>query len=478
MKNKHFFSITTLLLLLLVSCSNTDGDIVETQFDTDSQTTSAVTEAPLYTIAEHDFSGEAFNILNDAPTLVESENGDVLNDAKYQMEKTVEEALNVTITETKQDRSEMVKYVNQLVASGDTTFDTVAVMDRFALQCAMENLVLPMQDISTIHMSEPYWGGVLNDEMTINNNTFFGINSSSLSTFDRVSCCLINTNLAAAYNYQIPFDDIDAGAWTYEDLYALRGMATQDLNGDGVFDMSDRYTFGTFDFRDLSNQLMVSMGEVTVEKNADDIPYVAIYDDERFVNVMQAIYDLCYSGPDSLTGLLNLTDNFRMDNPFIEGNVLVQFARFAQLSLYREMEDDFTILPMPKYDEAQESYMSRTYDATFYMIPTTQDDVEFSGAVLDALSMVGYYDMLPVYVETVLQGKIARDEKSQEYLQLCFDTRTIDMGLAYLNEFFNGDMFHNKVLSGSSMKLASYLTSIQKRADKTLSNIVEKFIEQ
>ena len=474
MKHKKTLCSLIFALLILTSCSDSDVIADETQPDSGSDAVSS-SDAKDYTLPSYDYTGKTFNILNDAPTLVSGETGDTLDDAKWKMPRTVEEAFHISITETTHDRYDMVQYANQMVMSGDTTFDTIAVMDRFALTMAMENLALPMNDVETVHLNEPYWGGALSDAMTICGNTYFGINSSSLSTFDRVSCCLINTNLASALNYQIPFDEIDEGKWTYDDLYALRGLATQDLNGDGAMDLSDRWTFGTFDFRDLPLQLSVSMNEFTVEKDADDVPYIAVYDDERYINVMEAIYNLCYSGKDSIKEMLNMTDNFRMNQPFMEGRVFVMFSRFAELSLYRDMEDDFCVLPMPKYDEAQENYCSRTYDATFYMIPTTQEDAAFAGAVLDALSMVGYYDMLPVYVHSVLQDKIARDEESQRYLQLCFDSRTVDMGLAFLNSYFEGGVLYENGLSGSSVNLASYFEKIRKRADQELGAIVEQF---
>lgn len=474
MKNKKMLNSLIFALLILVSCSDADTTVDQTHSDSGSDTVSTE-ETTGYTLPSYDYTGETFNILNDAATLVTGENGDILNDAKWQMQRTVEDAFHITITETTHDRYDMTTYANQMVMSGDTTYDTIAVMDRFALSVAMENLVLPMNDIDTIHLDEPYWGGKLSDDISICNNTYFGINSSSLSTFTRVSCCLINTDLAAALDYQIPYDEIDEGKWTYDDLYALRGVATQDINGDSVMDLSDQWTFGTFDFRDLALQLSVSMNEFTVEKDQNGIPYVSVYDDERYINVMQAIYNLCYSGTDNIQDALNMTDNFRMNQPFVEGKVLVMFSRFAELTQYRDMENDFCVVPMPKYDEAQENYCSRTYDATFYMIPTTQENSAYAGTVLDALSMVGYYDMLPVYVNSVLQDKIARDEASQKYIQLCFDTRTIDIGLTYLNSYFNGEILHQNGLSGSSMNLASYFEQIRNGADQELGGIIERF---
>lgn len=73
-------------------------------------------------------------------------------------------------------------------------------------------------------------------------------------------------------------------------------------------------------------------------------------------------------------------------NSFNEGNIMLAVGRFSELDSLREMENDFAVIPMPKYDETQENYISHTYDSMFSMVPVTVDDTSMAGAVLEALS--------------------------------------------------------------------------------------------
>ena len=64
--------------------------------------------------------------------------------------------------------------------------------------------------------------------------------------------------------------------------------------------------------------------------------------------------------------------------------------------IMRSMKDDFGIIPYPKFDEAQERYITYNAigDSTAFVIPVTADE-ELSGAVLEALAYYGWKDLLP-----------------------------------------------------------------------------------
>ncbi|MBQ7982815.1 MAG: hypothetical protein IJ302_04555, partial [Clostridia bacterium] len=104
-----------------------------------------------------------------------------------------------------------------------------------------------------------------------------------------------------------------------------------------------------------------------------------------------------------------------------------------------------------------------------------QVDIEFSGAVLDALSCVGYYDLLPVYIDTVLKEKASRDENSKKSIQICFDTRTLDMAETFMFDYFGDHAFYTNVMKHNKLNLSSYLEKNRKKIEKLLGNIVETF---
>ena len=287
---------------------------------------------------------------------------------------------------------------------------------------------MSIQD-ETINQNEIYWGSNLSSQLTIGKNQYFALSSQNLHSFKRTACVLWNTNLATDLNIEIPYDDVFAGKWTFDDFCSYRGIANADLNGDGVYDSVDQYTYGTIDVRGVTSQFWQALGIKVITKDNDDMPQVGIWDDPKFFEVFERLHDLMFEGENNVS---LIDGNVHNKVAFHDGRVMIYTTYFEAIIEARGMEDDFAVLPLPKYDEAQSSYLSRTFDATFYMVPVTQDDIDFSGAVLDALSCVGYYDLLPIYVDTVLKEKASRDLNSKQTIQLCFDTRTLDMAETFL----------------------------------------------
>ncbi len=74
--------------------------------------------------------------------------------------------------------------------------------------------------------------------------------------------------------------------------------------------------------------------------------------------------------------------------------------------IMRSMKDDFGIIPYPKFDEAQERYITYNAigDSTAFVIPVTADE-ELSGAVLEALAYYGWKDLLPAVLRPRAEGQ-------------------------------------------------------------------------
>ena len=103
----------------------------------------------------------------------------------------------------------------------------------------------------------------------------------------------------------------------------------------------------------------------------------------------------------------------------------------CNLYAFVEMEQDFSILPMPKYDEAQESY--RTMTSVWYtsciVVPKVFDaDPGDIGLVLDALSFLSYVDVEPTFVEAYLEQRWIRDQESAEMMTIALENKYYDPG--------------------------------------------------
>ena len=140
----------------------------------------------------------------------------------------------------------------------------------------------------------------------------------------------------------------------------------------------------------------------------------------------------------------------------------------------RSYEVEFGFLPYPKYDEAQESYLSLDWGGLMG-VPTTITDPECVGAVLELLAYESSNTVIPAYYDTVLTGKLTRDEDAKKMLDIIFDTICYEVGGNYFG-FDNGfrELFY--VLSELSVKKQSdAFASYYEKSSKQAVKLIDKF---
>ena len=94
------------------------------------------------------------------------------------------------------------------------------------------------------------------------------------------------------------------------------------------------------------------------------------------------------------------------------------------------MEDKYGFLPMPKLDELQEEYYSNTnrFINTMAILPSSIQDVEAAGLIVEALAAVSQFTSLDKQYDTVLLNRKAVDAQSKENLKTIVESSFYDMG--------------------------------------------------
>jgi hypothetical protein len=90
------------------------------------------------------------------------------------------------------------------------------------------------------------------------------------------------------------------------------------------------------------------------------------------------------------------------------------------------------------------------------------------------MSYIAYYDVYPIFYDTIILGKSARDQQSKEMLEKIFATRSFDPGQYWLTtELHGGDGFLT-IQEQNKTNISSLWAAIEK---KTMTG-VEKFNEK
>ena len=101
---------------------------------------------------------------------------------------------------------------------------------------------------------------------------------------------------------------------------------------------------------------------------------------------------------------------------------------------FRDMKDDYGIIPSPKLSESQKDYISyaEVVEPALCIPITTTSSEEMLSAVAEALNYYGYTTITPAVYETSLKGRFARDEDSKKMLDIISENRTSCLGLVFI----------------------------------------------
>lgn len=98
------------------------------------------------------------------------------------------------------------------------------------------------------------------------------------------------------------------------------------------------------------------------------------------------------------------------------------------------MDEDFGIIPWPKYDETIDNYYANV-DAgcNLFIVPVTNPDPEKASVILEALAYESYLTVIPTYYDVVLTTKFTRDAESVEMLDIIRAGRVFDIGYYFFD---------------------------------------------
>ncbi len=444
-------------------------------------------------LPEANYNGYDFRMLGKGTHLVhwsskdltaEEITGDPINDAVYNRNQLIGEKYNVKFVELA-----VADYFNQgaelaLSCNAQTDeYDMVALKPEGVVSSFITNgYIMDLNDIPNMDLSKPWYDQNSITGMSIDNKVFCVMGDMLTMDDDATGAVFFNKKLAISNDLPDMYGMVKEGTWTIDKLTEFATTAATDANGDGVMKAEDD-TWGALSEYAATFALISGCGKTMVTKDADDIPqnttmdegYIAMY--EKVLKLQNNFDVTLYA--ESLSGYADVWTDC-MDVTFQSDRALFNICWLNRASLFRDMETDFGILPLPKYDENQENYSSfvHMYCANTIAIPKTGQDFARTGVIIEALSAESMYTLKPAYYDKTLKYKSSRDVESTEMLDIIFATRIYDLGY-----MFNWGGVYSSVgslagtngqdISGYASKLSKISKVFTKTRDKTIEDISE-----
>lgn len=475
-----------LLLCLLtlapaaVACAEkTTDDSAKSTGESTSAQDSATEETEIQdNLPEEKFEGYEFNITSiyEKDIGLEEDTGEALDTAVFQRDQKIMERFDVKFVLTYySDYSKANDAVRTVVGSMSTDEIDVAVLHMVdGSKMISAGTYYAISDMPYINLSQPYWDSAASNAFGVGGKLYMTTGDICSSTLMRTSCLAFNKNLFRDKNLTEPYQLAYDGKWTLDQLYEYTRNSKDDLNGDGKYKEADDFFGLTSWHLDSPYSFYYGAGGSITQKDEDDLPYVDM-NLEKNTNIYEKIYKVVIENESNYhTDINTYTKAYTV---FLEGRALfceTSVDKFAN-DEWRNMEQDYGVLPMPKYDESQEEYLSFVNGAAGLLaVPVAISDADRTSIILEALACESYKKVTPVLYEITAKTKGAsRDLESADMIDLVFRNRVFDF--AYANLYGNGIVdFVRDLLDRKSTDVASTFSKNEKSLNKQMDKLVEK----
>lgn len=438
-----------MLIPLMTACNNeseSSGD--NSQFVTDDfKMTTPVKDLGGREIRVISWDFNSAIIEHSGEILYAEENPTSVDDAKKWVVDQVEDLYNVDITGENQNQTPIADIIKNQVLAGDPDTDYHIAFNKLALTATLvsEGYIQDLSAISTIDLSKSWWDQNAVEDLSIGGKVYF--TCGDINTYDDQGtwCVLFNKRLSEQY---LPGEDLYAlarkGDWTYDKFVELctSQKITHDSNGDNVLDEKDTWAFGTETYNIFIH--VISAGEKIAQKDENDLPYLTLSEEtEKTYDILTKVLDF-YNDTNTVLVANNSTYSAKFGNDcweetvhksFTEGRELFYMCGLIHVASFREMEDEFGILPVPKWSADQDRYHHSVSkdNSTVMSIPSNivGEELEDLGLVISAIAELSEYKVTPAYYDVQLKYRDTRDDDSAEMLDIIFASRTFDLGAAY-----------------------------------------------
>lgn len=484
--------LSSMLLSLFASCASTEDTAAGGMETANAAVTTAAPEAAetkpdyLASLERVDFGGADYTLLcreeKEYEMFAESEIGEPVNDAVYKRNQRVSEYYNINfstyaIPGVSKHRESFLTHVRNSVLGADMAYDAIAAHLTFFATAAMEGHLMNLYNLDGMDLENPWWASGFVDSNTVNGKLYLTTGDLAFSMYESLYAVFFSKQLAEDHSLPDLYALVDEDGWTMEKLSEFSKLVSRDVNGDSRFDNADSY--GLITNHHCARVFLTTLDLPIMARN-DEGTYDFVFETDRTFNAYETVYNLLYNSGDSvfLSKPAEDTDYTEMLAMFGDNRALFYTGTFEYTSQMRVMDMEFGIIPFPKYDEAQEDYITHAYGGTSVIsVPAVVKDEVMSAMILEAMAAESGATTIPAFYDNVLQTKFVRDENSARMLEMIAGNVFFDFGYIHSQYMDSIFQFFGDSLWNETESLASAYAKKVKAFTKGFEKIMEKYEE-
>lgn len=361
--------------------------------------------------------------------------GNKLYEEMYKRNVSLEERFNFVFSVHPQ-KMIGVNEIEKLTMSGDQTYDVVMYYDKWVI-----NSVEHFKDWNAceyLSLDEDYWNPSLTQNFNIKGKQFALSGSFSIGMLSRTTAILFNKTMYKDYigdgEVKPIYDSVNNGEWTLEAFYNAAKVIPS--SEDETWDEQDRYGVSASKKSYYFSMMIGSDVKFTKLKKDGNLTFT-LPTDQASKDKLEKILE--YNKGEYARVHFDNSDNIDISRPidfFEKGHTLFAIKSLVDIPKVRAgMEEEFGIVPIPKYDVDQEKYVNSCDGGDVACLLSTVPDAELEniGIIMEAWSYSSHKGLIPLYKEELIKTRYASDFDSYAILDIVFDGAYAAGGLGGIN---------------------------------------------
>ena len=388
------------------------------------------------------------------------ENKTVLQEATYERNSNVEEIMGVAFDFLPVKSADYKTKFFDDFQNGKNSFDMAGMQANLIGGMLNQGLLADWNDVEYVDFEKEWWLSSANqaEDLTINGHLWSITGDATNISIGKILVMYFNKNLIENYTgmkadqfyNQVVNAKTSAGTvgkWTIDYMLNLTKDIWDDKNGNQEPDSGDFFGIN-FYLATICDNYFAAFDIPLVSQNEDG-SYVIDLSGERVQIAWNKLADMCYGS----NNYCYLTSNKATSITFFgsQGSLFTHGGlEWITNFLANDLNFEFSVIPYPKYNEAQESYKTTLSDVfSMLVISAEEDNLARVGAVAEAMGYESYNTTTEAYYETLLKGRGTYDTQSKEMIDTIYHNYvSFDPGLIYGSALsYPNQILRSKVLN-------------------------------
>ncbi|MBQ2735387.1 MAG: hypothetical protein IJD75_06345 [Clostridia bacterium] len=336
--------------------------------------------------------------------------------------------------------------------SNGGTYDIIASKSSWSAPMMTHGVFSNLLKYPHFDFEEDGWAKTLIEDVSVGNKLYVATGDISVNLLFMTSVVFFNKGLVEDLNINTKiqshadweasnlYELVEKGKWTLDKLITLSENVYKDggISGkdNGKKDSGDRFGFNTY--KQLLENFYYGGGYTTIVAEGDSFGISESYlSSDLMGDLLSQVNNFLHETKDGI-----IEEGSKPYDPtrlnFAAGNILFCMApaSHAYNTHSKAAELNYSVLPVPKHSESQESYAcTQSFPYMLYSIASHAHNPVPASAFMQALAIESYTTTRPTILDTMMKGRYAEDPKDAKMWEYAIDANTFDVGRIFQDLF-------------------------------------------